>query len=61
MDTPLSKSSVSLKLEEIQKRCRDLLEARDALELTLEEPIAVADSDDPYNRYNLQSSRLSRI
>lgn len=51
MDTPLSQSSVSLKLEEIQKRCSDLLESPDSLlELALEEPVARVDSNDPYNR-----------
>ena len=52
MDTPLSESSVSLKLEEIQKRCSELLEHPEALsELTLEEPVADPLSDDPYNRH----------
>ena len=51
METPLSQSSVSLKLEEIQKRCSELLNEPDALsELTLEEPIAEPPSNDPYNR-----------
>ena len=40
-EVPLSESSVSLKLEEIQKRCRELMEEPDALlELSLEEPVA---------------------
>ena len=53
MDTPLSESSVSLKLEEIQKRCSELLDQPDALSgLTLEEPAADPSSaDDPYNRH----------
>jgi len=38
IDTPLSQSSVSLKLELIQKRCSQLLDEPDSLELTLEEP-----------------------
>jgi len=39
MDTPLSESSVSLKLEEIQKRCSQLMDEPDTLfELSLEEP-----------------------
>ena len=51
MDTPLSQSSVSLKLEEIQKRCSDLQDAPELmLELSLEETPAVAEHDDPYNR-----------
>lgn len=40
MDTPLSETSVSLKLELIQRRCSELLDEPDSLELTLEEPIA---------------------
>ena len=52
MDTPLSESSVSLKLEEIQKRCSDLMDQPGGLlELTLEEPLADdPKSNDPYNR-----------
>lgn len=51
MDTPLSQSNVSLKLEEIQKRCTELLDEPDALsELTLEEPILDSEAGDPYNR-----------
>jgi hypothetical protein len=51
MDTPLSQSSVSLKLEEIQKRCSDLQDAPELmLELSLEETPAVAEHNDPYNR-----------
>jgi len=52
METPLSQSSVSLKLEEIQERCSKLMEEPDSLlELSLDEP-AVEDprSNDPYNR-----------
>lgn len=52
MKTPLSESSVSLKLEEIQRRCNELMdEPNTLLELTLEEP-SLADpySNDPYNR-----------
>jgi hypothetical protein len=53
METPLSQSSVSLKLEEIQKRCNELMDEPDALsELTLEEPVvANPRSNDPYNRH----------
>lgn len=51
MDTPLSESSVSLQLEEIQKRCSELLEAPDSLtELTLEEPDKGPERNDPYNQ-----------
>jgi len=46
MDTPLSESSISLQLEEIQKRCRQLIDEPDTLpELYLEDPNA----NDPYN------------
>ena len=52
MDTPLSTSSVSLKLELIQRRCSELMDEPDELELTLEEP-ALEDprASDPYNRH----------
>ena len=51
MDTPLSQSNVSLKLEEIQKRCSDLLDQPDSLsELTLEDPALDPEASDPYNR-----------
>ena len=50
MDTPLSESSVSLKLEEIQKRCSQLMDEPDTLlELSLEDPNANRRSNDPYN------------
>jgi len=39
-DTPLSESSVSHKLELIQRRCSEFLDQPDSLELTLEEPVA---------------------
>ena len=52
MDTPLSQSSVSLKLEEIQKRCSELMDEPDGLsELTLEEAVLEPESRDPYNRH----------
>ena len=52
MDTPLSQSSVSLKLEEIQKRCSELMDEPDGLsELTLEEVELEPESSDPYNRH----------
>jgi hypothetical protein len=49
MDSPLSESSVSLKLSLIQKRCSELMENVDALELTLEDEEATANAGDPYN------------
>ena len=53
-DVPLSESNVSLKLEEIQRRCSELLSGSDAaIELTLEEgPVVPKDvtGGDPYNR-----------
>lgn len=50
-DIPLSESNVSLKLEEIQRRCSELMEEPDALmELSLEEPAPAPVSNDPYNR-----------
>jgi hypothetical protein len=50
MDAPLSQSSVSLKLELIQRRCSELMDDPDELELTLEDP-ALEDpgAGDPYN------------
>ena len=52
MDTPLSQSSVTLKLSEIQKRCRDLMDEPDGLtELCLEDdPRGGVHDSDPYNR-----------
>jgi hypothetical protein len=50
-DIPLSESNVSLKLEEIQRRCSELMDEPDALmELSLEEPAPEPVSNDPYNR-----------
>jgi hypothetical protein len=50
MDTPLSRSYVTLKLSEIQKRCEELMEEPEGLtELRLEDPEPVDDSGDPYN------------
>ncbi len=49
-DVPLSESNVSLKLADIQKRCSELLEQPDALELTLEEPGLELDFNNPYTR-----------
>ncbi|HNP62935.1 MAG TPA: hypothetical protein PKH39_03315 [Woeseiaceae bacterium] len=50
-DVPLSESSVSLKLADIQKRCSQLLNEPDALGgLSLEDPVSVEDQGNPYNR-----------
>ncbi|MDH5322152.1 MAG: hypothetical protein OEW81_06990 [Gammaproteobacteria bacterium] len=47
----MSESSVSLKLEEIQRRCRELLkEPEGLLELSLEDAVATPQSGDPYNQ-----------
>ena len=54
MDAPLSQSSVSLKLEEIQKRCSELLNEPDTLlELSLEDPTADPRASDPYNHHRV--------
>ncbi len=50
MDTPLSRSYVSLKLSEIRKRCEELMEEPEGLtELRLEEAETATDNGDPYN------------
>ena len=50
-DIPLSESNVSLKLADIQRRCSEmLLDAGDALELSLEEPSAPPEGSNPYDR-----------
>lgn len=49
-DTPLSESSVSLKLSEIQKRCSELMREPQALQLRLEDSAAKTAGTDPYNR-----------
>ena len=51
METPLSQSSVSMKLELIQKRCSELMDEPDAmLELVIDEPEAEDPrASDPYN------------
>ena len=52
MDTPLSESSVTLKLEEIRRRCNELMDEPDALlELSLEDPAAEPESDNSFNPY----------
>jgi hypothetical protein len=50
LDAPLSQSSVSLQLSLIQKRCSELMDESDGLELSLEEPPVVIDGGDPYNQ-----------
>ena len=50
-DIPLSQSNVSLRLADIQKRCSQLLnESGDETGLSLEEPIAVPEDNNPYDR-----------
>ena len=50
MKEPLSETSVSLKLSLIQKRCNELMDGQEDLELSLEDPLqAEDDSRDPYN------------
>jgi hypothetical protein len=48
---PLAESNVSLKLADIQKRCSELIQDSDEFGgLSLEEPVAEADNNNPYNR-----------
>ena len=47
---PLSESGVSLRLAEIQLRCRELLDDDSSLELTLEEPARPKEGFNPYDR-----------
>ena len=49
-DAPLSESSVSMKLSLIQKRCGQLMDESDGLELALEEPAPQIEENDPYNQ-----------
>ena len=49
MDCPLSESSVSLNLSLIQKRCSELMDVPDKLQLSLEDSEPSKDSGDPYN------------
>jgi hypothetical protein len=50
-EVPLSQSNVSLKLADIQRRCAELIADSDAFgSLSLEEPVAVVDDRNPYNR-----------
>jgi len=53
MDISAAESSVSIKLEEIQRRCSQLLDEPEGLsELTLEDAAADQGVNDPYNRLN---------
>ena len=49
MDSPLSESSVTLSLSLIQKRCSELMDETDGLELSLEDAEPAKDAGDPYN------------
>jgi hypothetical protein len=49
MKEPLSETSVTLQLSLIQKRCNELMDGQEELELSLEEPQAEDGSRDPYN------------
>ena len=50
IDAPLSESSVSHKLTEIQKRCSELMEEPEGLtELSLVDSEPKSDGTDPYN------------
>lgn len=52
MDTPLSQSSTTLKLEEIQKRCGELMDEPNGLSgLKLEDALVDQQANDPYNRF----------
>ena len=53
MDTSSAETSVSLKLEEIKRRCSELMQQPDSLsELTLEDAGADHGLNDPYNLHN---------
>lgn len=49
-EIPLAESNVSLKLADIQRRCSELMQDREALELSLEEPVSKPDGSNPYDR-----------
>ena len=50
-DIPLSESNVSLKLADIQERCSQMLSDPNELGgLSLEDPVATSDNNNPYNR-----------
>ena len=53
MDTLSAETSVSLKLEEIKRRCTELMDEPDGLSgLSLEDAAADHAVDDPYNLHN---------
>jgi len=53
MDTSSAETSVSLKLEEIKRRCSELMDEPDSLSgLTLEDASADHGVNDPYNCHN---------
>jgi len=53
MDISAAESSVSLKLEEIKRRCSELIQQPDSLsELTLEDAGGDHGLNDPYNLHN---------
>ena len=53
MDTSSAETSVSLKLEEIKRRCSELMNEPDGLSgLTLEDASADPGVNDPYNCHN---------
>ncbi len=57
MDISAAESSVSLKLEEIQRRCSRLIDEPEGLsELKLEDAAADKGVNDPYNRLNPHTS-----
>lgn len=50
MDTPRSESSTTLKLDEIKKRCEELMYEPDGLvALTLDDALDDPNATDPYN------------
>ncbi len=49
MKEPLSETSVSLKLSLIRKRCSELMDEPEELELCQNEQPEVVDDSDPYN------------
>ena len=49
MKEPLSETSVTLKLSLIQKRCSQLMDEPEELELCQDEQPEIADDSDPYN------------
>ena len=53
MDDSSAETSVSLKLEEIKRRCSELMDEPDSLSgLTLEDASAELGVNDPYNCHN---------